>query len=81
MYQFRFKLAIPTLSFLATPDIPKTPVLISAESPITLVSGNMHADRLVNVEWEGKTLRMFASDLRSRGKSIGVTRANAEAQA
>ncbi len=70
MNQQKFKLDSPTLTFLANSDVPRTPVMVPAQSPITLIAGDMQSDRTVDVQWDGKMLKILAADLRTRGRSI-----------
>ncbi len=71
MGKLKFRLDTPTPSFLADADTtPKTPIMIPAQSQLTLVGGDMSANGIVDVEWNGNTLKMFASDLRAQGKLV-----------
>ena len=45
-------------------------VTVPASSVVTVTSGPFDGIRLVDVEWEGKTLMMFTSDLRGHGHKL-----------
>ena len=50
----------------------RTSIIIPA-NPIVEVRSSNKNDRLVDVFWDGKTLMMFAEDLRERGHRLSAT--------
>jgi hypothetical protein len=49
-------------------DLPRIPVMIPIGAKVTLTNGPLDGLRMVDVRWENKTVMMFTSDLRERGK-------------
>jgi hypothetical protein len=65
----RYRLNTPTLAILSR-DGQRVPLTIPHDG-IVRVIGPAYDDRqLVDVEWEGKKLLMFAIDLRNRGELV-----------
>ena len=50
--------------------VPKTIVTIPIEAILTVLPGFADGDKMVNVLWEGREVRMFAIDLAMRGVEI-----------
>jgi len=67
MVGHRYRLKTPTLAIMDH-DGHRLPVTIPVGGVVLVVAGLPHEDRLVDVEWEGKRLLMFAVDLRDRGE-------------
>jgi hypothetical protein len=65
----RYRLNTPTLAILSL-DGHRIPVTIPSGG-IVLVTSSTYEDRqLVDIEWEGKKLLIFAVDLRDRGELV-----------
>jgi hypothetical protein len=65
----RYRLKTPTLTVLDQ-DGHRLPVMVPANSIVQVTAGRLDGNRLVDVEWEGKTLMMFTIDLRERGELV-----------
>jgi hypothetical protein len=65
-----FNLKTATLAFLSTEDDHRIPVTIPSGATVTVLDADVNGKRFVDVEWERKTLTMFAVDLRNRGKLV-----------
>jgi hypothetical protein len=74
----RYLLKTPTLA-IASPDDQNRPVtkysvkllgsatqLIPFGAIVKLIDGSLDGNRLIDVEWEGKTVLMFTTDIRER---------------
>jgi hypothetical protein len=64
----RFRIKTPTLGILAIRN-QRIPVAVPANATIEVVS-HTHANRMIDVVWEGRTLKMFAQDIRERGEEV-----------
>jgi hypothetical protein len=65
----RFRIQTPTLAILSQ-DGHRIPITIPQGATIEVIDGPLDGNRLVDVNWEGKTLMMFTIDLRERGARI-----------
>jgi hypothetical protein len=69
----RFRLKAETLAVLADADGKGTIFEVPADATIAVLN-DLHetaeANRTVEVQWRGKTLRMFAADILERGERI-----------
>jgi len=50
--------------------LPRIPVMIPMGAEVTVTNGPLDGLRMVDVLWEEKTVMMFTSDLRERGKLV-----------
>jgi hypothetical protein len=64
----RYRLNTPTLAIMVH-DGQHSSVTVSAGAVVQVTAG-LDENRLVEVEWEGKVLLMFAIDLRDRGEPV-----------
>ena len=46
------------------------PLTVPLGGVVQVATGTLNGKRLVDVEWEGKPLMMFAVDLRERGEPV-----------
>ncbi len=69
-----FRLSTATLCVSSGDGDQKMLVTIPKGSEIKLLGGYLDSNQLVDIEWEGKSLKMFAVDLRTCGTSIRATR-------
>ena len=46
------------------------PLTVPVGSVVQVAAGRLNENRLVDVEWQGKPLKMFAADLRNRGELV-----------
>ena len=60
----RYRVKTPTLAI--TNDDERLSVMVPLGAIVQVTAGPLDENRLVDVEWEGKPLRMFISDLRER---------------
>jgi hypothetical protein len=61
----------PTLGILSIDDDGRRiPVTVPLNAIVKVQGGPLNGNRLVDVLWEGKTIMMFAQDIRSRGVEI-----------
>jgi hypothetical protein len=66
----RFTLTVPTLAIESVDDR-RVAITLPVDAVIKVISGPTSQDnRMVNVLWEGRTLVMFAVDLKERGQEI-----------
>ena len=65
----RFLITTPTLAIMEH-DGQKIPITVPAGSQITVVDGPLDGNRLLDVEWAGKALLMFTTDVRERGERL-----------
>jgi hypothetical protein len=65
---FRLKMSI--LGFSIDGDGQRIPVNVPLHAIVTVQNDPTERDEFVRVVWEGKTISMFAQDLRARGVSI-----------
>ena len=70
MYQGdKFRLITATLGILSN-DGHRIPVKIPKNATIEVLTGLLNHERMVEVQWEGHVVMMFAQDVRERCKSI-----------
>ena len=67
----RYKLHAPTLAIMTTPEGQRIPVTVPKNAIISVTAGPLDGTRLVDVEWDGRTVMMFTVDLRERGARVG----------
>ncbi len=60
----RYRLKTPTLAIVNQSE--RLSVMVPSGAIVQVSAGPLDEDRLVDVEWEGKAILMFASDLRDR---------------
>jgi hypothetical protein len=65
----RFRLKSSTLAIM-TEDHAKIPVVIPNGAEVEVITGPMNSNRLVDVNWDGKTVMVFIKDLRDRGERL-----------
>jgi len=65
----RYRLNTSTLA-IVNGDGQHSPVTVPAGSIVEVVAGPLDGNRLIDVEWEGKTLMMFTIDIRERGELL-----------
>jgi hypothetical protein len=61
----RFRVNTATLAIL-NPDGEHLPITVPTRAVLKVVKGPLDGNQLVDVNWEDKTLMMFATDLRER---------------
>jgi len=69
MLSQRFQLFVSTLAILHL-DGHHTVMYVPMGDIVTVTKGPLNGARLVDVNWNGKTVMMFASDLRERANQI-----------
>ena len=67
MNKARYLLKTPTLAILACGDYQRIPITIPNGSVVE-VEVELNGNRLVDVNWDGKTVMMFSVDIRTRGE-------------
>ena len=66
-----YKLHAEVLGILMLTDHPRSSLMIPKEGVVTVVSEEpINGGRMVDVTWGGKTLMIFAQDLRDRGELV-----------
>ena len=65
----RYRMKTPTLAIMAH-NGQNIPVTIPMGGEIEIVGGPLDGERLLDVEWEGKTVMMFTIDIRERGELL-----------
>jgi hypothetical protein len=65
----QYRIKTPTLAILEQ-DGQKLPLTIPLHARIRLLDGPLDGNRLVDVEWEGKRVMMFTTDIRERGELV-----------
>ena len=68
----RFQMIISTLAIVQL-DRHYTVMYVPIGNIVTLKNGPLNGTQLVDVEWNGRTARMFASDLRERASQVQAT--------
>ena len=71
MVSQRFQFFVPTLAIVQI-DGHNTVKYVPMGNIVTVKNGPLNGDRLVDVEWNGRTVMMFASDLRERASQVQV---------
>ena len=61
----RYRLNTPTLAIVKI-EGQQSPVTVPSGSVVKVVDGPLNDNRLVDVNWEGKTVMMFTTDIRER---------------
>lgn len=69
--QEQYRLKIPTLAIMSHAG-QNLPITIPQGGMVVVVNGPLDGTRLVDVEWEGKTVMMFPTDVRERGERINA---------
>jgi hypothetical protein len=64
-----YRLKESTLAIIAI-DGRNHPTTVPTGAIIKLVDGPLDGNRLVDVAWDGKTVMMFATDIRERGVKL-----------
>ena len=64
----QFRIKTTTLVIIAVSN-QRIPVAVPANATVEVIS-HTHGNRMIDVVWEGKTLMMFAQDIRERGEEI-----------
>ena len=70
MQRQAFRLKTPTLGTISSDDGHRVAVTIPQNAIVTVFNGPLDDNRMVDVLWEGKTVMMFALDLRNRGERV-----------
>jgi hypothetical protein len=65
----RYRLNFPKIALMN-----RLPITIPAGGVVQLIPGPLDENWLLDVEWEGKPVVMFASDLRAHGELVGQNR-------
>jgi hypothetical protein len=65
----RYRLKSPTLAIVVL-DGHSVPITIPTGSVIQIKHGPLDGERLVDVEWDNRTVSMFTIDLRDRGEEL-----------
>ena len=63
---YSYRLKIPTLAIIKV-DGQNQSITVPSGAIVKVVSGPLNGNRLVDMTWDGKTVMMFASDVRERG--------------
>ncbi len=66
----RLRLTTPTIAIQSDGESHKTIVTIPMGGIVEVADGQIEGDRLMDVQWEGRTVMMFAQDLRARGEEL-----------
>jgi len=69
-----YRIKDPTLAVVES-DGKKTMVTVPAGSIVTLEDQTIGATQMVDVQWNGSRVLMFAQDLRVRGEALPCTAA------
>ena len=69
MVSQRFRFFVPTLAIVKV-EGHYTVMYVPTEDIVTVKNGPLNGGRLVDVDWDGKTVMMFASDLRERANQV-----------
>jgi len=69
MLSERFQLFVSTLA-IVTLDGHHTVMYVPIGDIVTVIHGPLNGARMVDVDWNGKTAMMFASDLRERASQV-----------
>ncbi len=64
-----YRLKTPTLAILEQ-DGSRLPMMVPRDGIVKVTAGPLDGNRLVDVEWDGRTLMMFTIDLRERGEPV-----------
>ena len=70
-----YRLKVPVLATLYSVGRQKLPTTIPAGVAVTVIDGDIQSDRLVDVDWDGTIVMVFAQDLRQRGELVNNTSA------
>ena len=65
-----YRLSSATLGILSIDNFQRIPVTVPTNALVTVLDGDINGNRFVDCEWEGKTLTMFAIDVRVRGEIV-----------
>ena len=65
----RFKLLVPTLAIIKV-EGQYAVMYVPTDDVVTVTDGPLNGGRLVDVDWNGRTAAMFASDLRERANQV-----------
>ena len=68
----RYRIVATTFAFRSI-DGRRITVQVPIDALVTLIDGPVDGNRLVDVKWEGKKVRMFTIDLRERGEAVNGT--------
>jgi hypothetical protein len=69
MLEQRYRLKVPTLAIMRQNDLPIT-VMVPLGGIVHVTADALDENRLVDVEWKGKTLKMFTLDIYQRGELV-----------
>lgn len=64
----RYRIKEPTIAM--SPDGAKGAAITVSAGSVVEVETSLDGDKLVNVNWEGKVVKMFTQDLRSRAEPL-----------
>lgn len=73
----RFRMKTPTLAIMAH-DGQNTPITIPVGAVVEVVDGPLDGNRLLDVQWNGKTVMMFTTDIRERGERVVADGSNSD---
>lgn len=65
----RYRLKAPTLAIMCQNDL-HMPVIVPLGGIVHVTADALDENRLVDVEWKGKALKMFTLDIYERGELI-----------
>jgi hypothetical protein len=65
-----YRLKTPTLGMSGESDGRRIPITLPTNALLTVLDGDVNGYAFVDVLWEGKTVTMFAVDLRRRGEHV-----------
>jgi hypothetical protein len=66
-----YKLNAEVVGLVMLTEHPRTSLMIPKEGVVTVVSKEpINGGRVVDVTWDGKTIMIFAQDLRERGELV-----------
>lgn len=68
----RYRMKIPTLAVFIQ-DGHGRAMKIPKDAEIEVLDALPEHDRLVDVSWDGKAVRMFTADIRERGEQLDVS--------
>jgi hypothetical protein len=67
----RYRLKTPTLAIMDH-EGQNTPITIPSGAVVEIVNGPLDGNRLLDVQWDGKAVMMFTTDIRERGERLGT---------
>lgn len=65
-----YRIESPILAILSRPDGKRLPISIPKGSAVTVESGPLNGNRMVEISWDGDILLAFTRDLQENGSRI-----------